>query len=267
MSQNLPRRSVLRQGLSALTLMAMAPPVWARPEDVAYAMTADFGKIDPKKGRVILDLPDHSDAGTSVPLSLTIQSPLTADDYPSAVGLYGSGNPRPRIATVHFTPRGGQAQFSTRIRLNSAQDVVGVAQMSTGAFWRGSKRVTVTFGACNTAGASDKLPADWAPKIKVAVPEKVQAGEVITLRTVITHPMETGLRLDANNAYLPLWIIQRFICRLDGQEVITVKLEPAIATNPYLAFALRAEKSGTLDFEWHDSNGAVYWASAKLTVG
>jgi sulfur-oxidizing protein SoxY len=256
----------LSQSLSALALVALPRAALARPEDVAYAMTADFGKIAPTDGRVTLDLPDHSDAGTSVPLTLTVESPMTTTDYPATVGLYGSGNPRPRIATVQFTPLGGLAQFSTRIRLNSAQDVVAVAQMSGGEFFRGTKRVTVTFGACNTAGESDKLPKDWQPQTKVAVPKDAKAGDIITIRTVITHPMETGLRLDANNAYLPLWIIQRFICRLDGAEVINIKLEPAIATNPYLAFALRAEKSGVLAFEWHDSKGPVYTATAPLQL-
>jgi thiosulfate oxidation carrier complex protein SoxZ len=211
---------------------------------------------------VTLDLPDRSDAGTTVPLTLTIDNPMGATDLPGTV-LYGSGKPRPRIATVHFTPVGGLAQFSTRIRLNSPQDVVAVAQMSDGSFWRGSKRVTVTFGACNTAGESDKLPPDWQPWTKISVPPLANPGQIVTIRTVITHPMETGLRLDARNAYLPVWMIQRFICRLDGIEVINVKLEPAISTNPFFAFALTADKSGTLDFEWHDRKGPDYTRSAQ----
>ena len=266
MTLRLPRRTVVKQGLAALALAALPGRLWARDADVAYAMTADFGKIAPTDGRVTLDLPDHSDAGTSVPMTLIIDSPMTAQDHPATVGIYASGNPRPRIATVHFTPLGGLAQFSTRIRLNSAQDVVAVAQMSDGSFWRGKKRVTVTFGACNTAGEGDGLPDGWQPQTKISVPKTAAAGEVVTIRTVITHPMETGLRLDANNAYLPLWIIQRFICRLDGQEVINVKLEPAIATNPYLAFAVRATRSGVLDFEWQDNKGAVFTATARLVV-
>lgn len=261
---SLSRRAFLTTG-SALALAALTGTVRARDEDVTYAVLQDFGNIKPADGRITLDLPEHSDAGTTVPLTMTVDSPMTQDDFPDAVRLYGSGNPRPRIATVHFRPRAGVAQMSTRIRLNSAQDVVAVALMSDGTTWTARRRVTVTFGACNTAGEADKIPPDWQPQIKIAVPA-AKAGEIITIRTVITHPMETGLRLDAHNAYLPLWIIQRFICRLDGEEIINIKLEPAIATNPYFAFALKADRSGVLDFEWQDSKGPVYTRTAQLVV-
>lgn len=267
MAVPLSRRRMLGGGLSALALAGLARGALARPEDVDYAVLQDYGKISPQDGRITLDLPAHSDAGTSVPMTVTVDSPMTASDYPRVLGLYASGNPRPRIATVAFSPLMGLAQLSTRIRLNSAQDVVGVAQMTDGSFWQARQRVTVAFGACNTAGESDKLPPDWQPQTKIAVPKAAAAGGLVMVRTVITHPMETGLRLDAHNAYLPLWIIHRFICRLDGVEVINVKLEPAIATNPYLAFPVRADRAGVLEFEWQDSKGPVYTRTAPLSVG
>lgn len=263
----LARRTFLAGGLSATALAALPRLAQARPEDVDYAILQDYGKISPQDGRITLDLPAHSDAGTSIPLTVTVDSPMTEADYPAVLGLYASGNPRPRIATVAFSPLMGLAQLSTRIRLNSAQDVVGVARMSGGDYWQARQRVTVAFGACNTAGESDKLPPGWQPQTKIAVPKATALGEIVTVRTVITLPMETGLRLDAHNTYLPLWIIHRFICRLDGVEVINVKLEPAIATNPYLAFPVRAVASGVLEFEWQDSKGSVYTRTAALSAG
>ena len=177
-----------------------------------------------------------------------------------------AATPAPASAPCNFTPFGGVPWFSTRIRLNGAQDVVAVMEGSAGDYWRADAHVSVTFGACATAASGDTLPPDWQPTIKVAVPELALAGEVVTVRTVITHPMETGLRLDEFNAYVPLRIIQRFICTLNGEMVFAMKLEPAIATNPYLSFRMIARKSGVLAFERQDSTGAVFTNTSLLQV-
>lgn len=179
----------------------------------------------PQDGRITLDLPQHSDQGTSVPLTVTSDSPMTEADYPRTLALYGSSNPRPGICTLHFTPLGGVPWFSTRIRLNGAQDVVAVLEGRAGDHWRTSARVSVTFGACATAASGDALPPDWQPTIKISVPEMARLGEVITVRTVITHPMETGLRLDEFYADVPLRIIQRFTCSQAGATVFDMKLD------------------------------------------
>ncbi len=264
MNASLASRRHLLFGAAAALMLPQR--LWARDEDVTYAVLQEFGKISPQDGKIALDLPKHSDQGTSVPLSLTADSPVTPEDYPRTIGIFASGNPRPRVCTLHFTPLGGVARFSTRIRMNGAQDVVAVMETSRGEHWRASERVTVTFGACATAASGDVLPSDWQPTIKIAVPPTAAKGEVITLRTVITHPMETGLRLDEFNAYVPLRIIQHFTCRMAGETLFDMRLEPAIATNPYLAFDMVARKSGILAFEWRDSNGAIYTRTAPLQV-
>lgn len=239
----------------------------ARPEDVDYAIRQDFGRADLTEGMIALDLPQHSDAGMSVPLTVTADSPMTAADHPEELRLYGTGNPRPRIATLRFTPLSGQASFSTRVRLAGAQDVVAVMRTTTGAHWRTDRRVSVAFGACANAGNSDDLPADWVPTMRVSVPPVVERGTQIELRTIITHPMETGLRLNAFTQYVPRRIIETFVCRLDDETVFSARLEPAIATNPYLAFGLRADRGGTLVFEWEETGGAIWRETATLTVG
>jgi sulfur-oxidizing protein SoxZ len=91
-------------------------------------------------------------------------------------------------------------------------------------------------------------------------------GDVIEVRATIGHPMETGHRPDAEGRLLPRDILTRFECRLDGVLVCAVDLHPAVAANPYLAFALRAEKGGTLDFVWEGDRGFRHRESAALTV-
>ncbi|MFY8084898.1 MAG: thiosulfate oxidation carrier complex protein SoxZ [Rubrivivax sp.] len=100
----------------------------------------------------------------------------------------------------------------------------------------------------------------------VTVPPVARAGQVIEVRTLIAHPMETGHRADSNGQVVPRRIIRRFSCRLDGQLVFSAQLHPAIAANPLVAFALRAQASGTLEFLWEGDEGFSHRQTAALRV-
>lgn len=100
----------------------------------------------------------------------------------------------------------------------------------------------------------------------VTVPPVARAGQVIEVRTLIAHPMETGHRADSNGQVVPRRIIRRFSCRLDGQLVFSAELHPAIAANPLIAFALRAQASGTLEFLWEGDEGFSHRQTAALRV-
>ncbi len=265
----MPRKltGITRRHFAAGSLALLAArPAFALPRDVDYALQQDFGRITPAEGAIHLDLPDFTDAGTTVPITFSVDSPMTEDDYIRRVVIYGSRNPRPRLLTVQFHPLGGVAEFSTRLRLEGAQTITALAESSGGEYWRKDQHVGVTFGACATVGEGDGLPADWEPSIRVSVPPTATAGEPVEIRTLISHPMETGLRLNRANQYVPLRIIERFTCRVNGQIAIEALLEPAISTNPYLAFPLIARESATLDFEWLDTTGALYTETAELVV-
>lgn len=101
---------------------------------------------------------------------------------------------------------------------------------------------------------------------RVRVPKSAEKGEIVTIRTLLSHPMESGLRRDPSGAVIPRHIIRRFRCALDGAVVFAVDLEPGIAANPYFAFTLRAERSGTLVFTWSDEDGTEFTHEARLTV-
>ena len=127
-----PTRRLVIAGAAALSL---GPRIaFARPEDVAYAIRQDFGPFT------------------------AVDNPMTAEGYPEGIRLYGSGNPRPHIVTLRFTPLCGRAVFSTRIRLNGAQDVTAIARTSRAEYLRATQPVGVSFGACATAGDSSGLP-------------------------------------------------------------------------------------------------------------
>lgn len=95
-------------------------------------------------------------------------------------------------------------------------------------------------------------------KPRVKVPSKAAAGEVVTLKTLISHPMESGQRKDKDGALIPRSIINRFTCELNGALVVDVTLEPAISTNPYIEFDAKVDASGEFKFTWYDDDGSVY---------
>jgi len=99
------------------------------------------------------------------------------------------------------------------------------------------------------------------------VPARVRAGEPFEVRTLVSHPMETGHRADGAGGTIPRRIIRRFGCRLDGRLVFSAELHAAIAANPYLAFDLVAQASGRLEFTWEGDEGFVHRESVELRVG
>jgi sulfur-oxidizing protein SoxZ len=95
-------------------------------------------------------------------------------------------------------------------------------------------------------------------KPRVKVPKTASAGDTITIKTLISHKMESGQRKDKDGNKIPRSIINRFSCSFNGQNVIDVALEPAISTNPYFQFDAVVPESGEFKFIWHDDDGSVY---------
>ncbi len=103
-------------------------------------------------------------------------------------------------------------------------------------------------------------------KPRVKVPKSASAGETITLKTLISHKMESGQRKDSDGNVIPRSIINRFTCDFDGQNVIDVTMEPAISTNPYFQFEAVVPSAGEFKFTWYDDDGSVYEKSKKIAV-
>lgn len=103
-------------------------------------------------------------------------------------------------------------------------------------------------------------------KPRVKVPKSASAGETITIKTLISHKMESGQRKDKEGNVIPRSIINRFTCDFDGQSVIDVTMEPAISTNPYFQFEAVVPSAGEFKFTWYDDDGSVYEKSKKIAV-
>jgi sulfur-oxidizing protein SoxZ len=100
----------------------------------------------------------------------------------------------------------------------------------------------------------------------INVPATATRGQIIEIRTLVAHPMETGYRPGADGRVLPRDIIRKFTCRYNGEVVFSAELFPAISANPYLAFHTIATESGTLSFTWEGDNGFAQTETATITV-
>lgn len=103
------------------------------------------------------------------------------------------------------------------------------------------------------------------PRIRLDKTE-VGRGEIVEVKTLVSHVMESGQRRDASGAVVPRKIINRFTAELNGKPIFTAELEPAISANPFLQFRFKAEESGTMTFTWIDDDGAVITAQETLRV-
>ena len=147
---SLTRRDTLRLG-AGFMLVALAPlPAVASDDETAAAIRGIFGEVTAKEGRIEVTLPSLAETGNSVPLTVTVDSPMNEDDRVLRVAVFANRNPRPLIATMFFGANAGKASFNTNIRLSGTQDVIVMAEMSDGAVWQTQKRVMVTVGACDT---------------------------------------------------------------------------------------------------------------------
>jgi sulfur-oxidizing protein SoxZ len=101
---------------------------------------------------------------------------------------------------------------------------------------------------------------------RVRVPERAQRGEPVEIRAMITHPMESGFRLDNVGRAIPRHIVDTFTCSYGGKEIFRAKLHPGVSTNPYFVFYVVATESTDLLFTWTDDRGGVATHTAHLEV-
>src|SRR5215472_18875191 len=103
-------------------------------------------------------------------------------------------------------------------------------------------------------------------RVQINVPAHARRGEVIEIKTLIAHPMETGYRVGPTGAAIPRNIISRFLCTYNGEEVFRAELFPAIAANPFIAFFTVATESGEIVFSWTDDHGETQTEVRQITV-
>jgi len=141
----------LLAGLAAASLLPFRA-ARAQADPFAALLQQVTGGATVRPGRVKVDTPRLADNGHSVPLTVSVESPMTAADHVRSITLLSERNPRPLMATYHLGPKAGRAEVTTRVRLNGTQRLLAVAHLSDGSYWSGTAEVEVTESACLDMG-------------------------------------------------------------------------------------------------------------------
>jgi sulfur-oxidizing protein SoxY len=149
-------KSTRRQFLGlagGVAVMGAVPIVTLRPAEATPAMLATairnvVGAAVVRIGKVKLDVPPLVENGNTVPMTVSVSSPMTADEYVKSIHVFNEKNPQPNIGNFYLGPRAGRAQISTRIRLADSQKITAIARLSDGSFWSTTVDVVVTLAAC-----------------------------------------------------------------------------------------------------------------------
>ncbi len=265
------RRTVLRFGVGALgaAIGLGRQPAEATAQSAEARLHTWLGGVTPKRGRVSIEMPQLIDNGNSVEITVAVDSAMTAVDHVRAIFVVAEGNPNPEVAAYYLGPQCGRAKLTTRIRLAQSQTIQVAALLGDGSAWIAATEVAVTIGGCGAAGApAVERPAE-RPKMaaaRVRVPPLARSGEVVEVRTLIEHEMESGLRVDMRGQVIPRLIVNRFACSQGGREIVRAEYFSAVAANPYLTFFMRVEASGPVDFLWADEEGQVHLERASIVV-
>jgi len=142
-----------RKVMAGAMALALVPVAFARadtPPDVAEALDAILAGRTPVDGGISLDVPRVAENGAQVPITITVDSPMTADDHVTAIHIVATANPSPGIATFRLTPQLARAEVATRIRLAEEQEFRVLADLSDGRVLAAAARVAVTVGGCAT---------------------------------------------------------------------------------------------------------------------
>jgi sulfur-oxidizing protein SoxY len=123
-------------------------PLEATPAMLTAAIRNVVGEAPLRTGKVKLDIPPLVENGNTVPMTVSVASPMTADDYVKSIHVFNEKNPQPNIGNFYLSPSCGRAQVSTRIRLADTQKVVAIARLSDDTFWQVTTDIVVTLAAC-----------------------------------------------------------------------------------------------------------------------
>ena len=123
-------------------------PLEATPATLSTAIRNVVGEAPLKSGKIKIDIPPLVENGNTVPMTISVASPMTADDHVKSIHVFNEKNPQPNVGNFYIGPAAGRAQVSTRIRLADSQKVVAIARLSDDSFWSASAEVIVTLAAC-----------------------------------------------------------------------------------------------------------------------
>ncbi|WP_342359667.1 SoxY-related AACIE arm protein [Terrarubrum flagellatum] len=142
------RREALVTGAGLAFITIVRPARAAIPATIDEAIHAFTNGAEVKRGKVKLDIPPLVENGNSAPMTVKVDSPMTAEDHVKVIAVFNEKNPQPNVANFYLSPRSGRAEISARIRLATTQQITAIARLSDGSYWSDAIEVIVTIAAC-----------------------------------------------------------------------------------------------------------------------
>lgn len=254
------RRLLALPLLLALTTTVVADQRWQRVDAVMSALNGQQPVTD---GGLAVELPLVAEDGSSVSLSVRFEGELQDGEHIDTIRLFAPGNPRPEVADYHLSPLATPVDITTRIRLSETQQVVALAFTSEDRVFLTTRDVRVTVSGCLIGGDDDVRMQMENPRLAFA--GDIRQGQPAIVRSLINHPMETGLRPDGQAAMdIEQQLVESLTATLNGEEVFRARFYTGTSANPYVQFTLTPQQAGELALVWQDQNGATEEASRPL---
>lgn len=249
-------------GVLALFLTATAV---ANPAHFPSAAELLQGRTPAQSG-LQLELPSVSEDGSAVPMGIRFNGQLQPGDRLSELHLLATENPKPELISFHLLSGQALPDFNSRIRLNESQKVIAVAISEQGQTWIASKDVRVTLSGCLMRPDEQAESSVQMENPRVALPRRIQAGQPLEVRTLINHPMETGLRSTADGSLIPQNLINQLQLEINEQPALEVRFNNGTSANPYVRLSVQAGQADTLTLRWQDQQGAEIIEKRQLPL-
>lgn len=206
-----------------------------------------------------LEGPKRAESGAQVPITLTVDKPLSDSDAIKKVYLFVDANPIPLTATYHFTPLNGKAQISTRIRMEQDSFLHAVGETADGKLFVTEVAIRAAGGCGGAVDGDDAAIRAASGKIKMSVDNPVRKSEANAATFLIKHPMFTGLQRDlASGGYKPAFYINKVLFSYNDQTVMQVDFGVGVAEDPYLKFFFVPDAAGVLKVTADDNEGKTF---------
>lgn len=239
---------------STQALAEASDKIWPVMQESFFA-----GKNLEETSFIKLEGPRRAESGAQVPITLSIDKPLTANDAIKKVYLFVDANPIPLAAVYHFTPLNGKAEIATRIRMETDSYIHAVGESADGKLYVTSTVIRAAGGCGGAVEGDDTAIRAAAGKIKLSTDTPTKFGEANAATFLIKHPMFTGLQRDlVSGGYKPAFYIQKVAFSYNSKPVMSVDFGVAVAEDPYLRFYYLPDAAGTLSVTAEDNEGKSF---------
>ncbi len=216
--------------------------------------------------RPVIDAPSLSEDPTAVPVQVSVRHPMEPEHFIRSIEITLENDPVPYKGTFVFTPTNGRAEVAFPMRSGAGGRLAAVIECSRHGRFTGSVQIRVSEGGCTTAPDTIDRSRLGSPRIRL--PQTMQAGEIVQVRTKVDHTSYTGLVLRNGKIVreAPEFYVKQMLVFLDNQQVSEFRMSSAVSANPLIRFPLRVSTSGTLRVVFVNNEGQRWEASAPVKL-